>query len=70
MITSTSTTPTIAQAPKNIYVKGKCPSSRAQLVFLDLDGNLIKNCEIVYVSELPNPKPTFVQKVAGQKKTL
>ncbi len=49
--TSTLATPTITQAPKKNYVKRKCPSSRAQPVFLDLDGNPVKDCEIVYVSE-------------------
>jgi hypothetical protein len=70
MIASTSAIPTIIQAPKNIYVKGKCPSSRAQPIFLDLDGNPVEDCEIVYVLELPSPKATFVQEVAGQRKTL
>jgi hypothetical protein len=51
MTTSTLATPTITQAPKKLYVKGKCPSSRAQPVLLDLDGNPIKDCEIVYVLE-------------------
>jgi len=49
MTTSTLATPTIIQSPKNIYVKGKCPSSKTQLVFLDLDGNPVEDCEIVYV---------------------
>jgi hypothetical protein len=69
MTTSTLTTPTIIQAPKNIYVKGKCPSNRAQPILLNLNGNHIVDCEIVYVSELPNPKATFVEEVAGQRNT-
>jgi hypothetical protein len=70
MTTSTLATPTITQASKKLYVKRKCPSSRAQLVLLDLNGNHIKDCEIVYVLKLPNPKATFVQEVASQIKTL
>jgi hypothetical protein len=60
MTTSTSTTPTIIQAPKKNYVKGKCPSNRTQPVLLDLDGNLVEDFEIVYVSELSiNVKAMF-----------
>jgi hypothetical protein len=55
---------------QKLYVKGKCPSSRAQLVLLDLDGNLVEDFEIVYVSELSNPKATFVQEVTSQRKML
>jgi hypothetical protein len=70
MTTSTLTTPTIIQAPKKNYVKGKCPSSRIQPILLDSNGNLLEGCEIVYVLKLFNPKANFVQEVASQRKML
>lgn len=37
---------------------------------MDLDGNPIEDYEIVYVWELFDPKATFVQEVASQRKML